>query len=73
MKTKCDETIESEERWREFLGDATADEAWKAIGDVWNLGRSLAHKSIPAKRLLDLFDIGCAIYQQRFDEEWAPF
>lgn len=74
LKMVCRTEIESEEAWSDYINHAPEEEAYKALGEVLMLARNFESQHKPTSdRMHKMFDVGAAIYAERFGSEWVPF
>lgn len=68
------ENIDSETAWRDYLAQATEQEANDAIDELaWLFPSFARYGKVMNERLRKFFDDGCAIYAKRFGRDWLPF
>lgn len=72
--TTCRAEMQSKPAWRDHMYRSTQEEASKALCDALSLGWKYKRKHPPTSaRMNALFDIGAAIYAERFGAEWSLF
>jgi hypothetical protein len=70
----CRPEMDSEQGWRDFLTNASEQEAHEAIGQALAVASRYSGKHKPTNaRLRMMVDVAHQIYKERFGHEWVPF